>query len=541
MATPETYYQAFARTAEAKGENAFLCVPPRPGRDYHPDGLELTYAQAQAEVDGLIGLYRDAGYGPGHRVALMLDNRPEHFLHQLALNALGVSQVPVNPDYLAHELAYLLDHSEADLAVCHRGHSARLADVATARETPLPIVVADDPPAVLPLPRWPAREETPGGKTEAAVIYTSGTTGRPKGCLIDNDYHMAVGTWYAELGGRLTLEPDAERLFVPLPVFHVNAGINTPTALVLTGNCLIMPDRFHARTWWADLVATRATALHYLGVVPPILLKAPPCAEEREHKARFGLGAGLDPELHPRFEERFDIAMVEVWGMTETGRFFADAYEPRRITTRAFGRPTDSFLARVVDDADREVPRGETGELVVRWTGSDPRKGFFAGYLKDPEETEKVWRGDWFHTGDIVTQDESGMLHFVERKKNIIRRSGENISAADVENGVITHDAVEQVAVLPIEDDLRDEEVLAAIVLVSGAQPGRDTAQAIFDKARDHLAYFKLPGWIVFVDTLPTTGTQKVQKGLIFPDGQDPREHARCFDLRAQKKRVAAA
>ena len=133
------------------------------------------------------------------------------------------------------------------------------------------------------------------------------------------------------------------------------------------------------------------------------------------------------------------------------------------------------------------------------------------------------------------------MLHFVERKKNIIRRSGENISAADVENGIIAHEAVEQVAVLPIEDDLRDEEVLAVIVLVSGSEPNAETAQAIFDKARAYLAYFKLPGWIVFVDNLPTTGTQKVQKGLIFPDGQDPRDHPCCFDLRPHKKRTIAA
>ena len=536
---PDTYYDAFAETAATRGDNLFLRIPARQGRDYHSGGLDVTYAAAAEQVETLTKAYRAAGYGPGHRVALMLDNRPQHFFHQLALNALGISQVPVNPDYLPHELAYLLEHSEAVLAVTHPGHAEKLKDVAGALERPVPVAIAEDGIDRLPTAPNDPHDEHPGRSTETAVIYTSGTTGRPKGCLIDNAYQMAVGTWYAELGGKLTLTPDAERLFVPLPVFHVNAGINTVTALVLTGNCLIMPDRFHAGTWWPDLVATRATGLHYLGVVPPILLKAAPCAEERAHKAKFGLGAGLDPDLHVRFEERFGVAMVEVWGMTETGRFLADAYEPRSITTRAFGRPTKQYLARVVDDQDREVPRGTPGELVVRSAGDDPRQGFFAGYLKDTAETERVWRGGWFHTGDVVTQDETDLLYFVERKKNIIRRSGENISAAEVENALIGHDGVAQVAVLAVEDDLRDEEVLAAIVLADGIEPSAARAEAIFEATRDRLAYFKRPGWIVFVEGLPRTGTQKIQKGLIFPKDTDPRDHA--YDLRDRKKRSVAA
>ncbi|MGP1254376.1 MAG: AMP-binding protein [Kiloniellales bacterium] len=541
QAMPDTLYHAFVKTAAAKGDNAFLCVPARAGRAYHPEGFEITYGAALRLVKDLVARYRASGFGPGHRVALMLDNRPEHFFHQLALNAVGVSQVPVNPDYLPHELAYLLEHSDVDLAVCHAGHAERLREVAAARETPLPVVVENDLPDPLPAPRTPPGDEKPGAATEAAVIYTSGTTGRPKGCLLDNDFHLAVGRWYAEIGGCLTLLPGKERLFVPLPTFHVNAGINTPTALILTGNCLVIPDRFHPGTWWQDLVATRATALHYLGVVPPILLKQSPCAEETQHKAKFGLGAGLDPDLHARFEARFGVAMVEVWGMTETGRFFADAYEPRSVHSRAFGRPTEQFLAKVVDEADREVARGTPGELVVRWSGENPRKGFFSGYLKNPQETEAVWRGGWFHTGDVVSQDVSGMLTFVERRKNIIRRSGENISAAEVENGLIGHAAVAQIAVLPIDDELRDEEVLAAVIPAEGWLPNTETARAILEAARSSLAYYKLPGWIVFVESLPKTGTQKIQKGLIFPNGQDPRRHPKAVDLRAFKKRTAAA
>jgi crotonobetaine/carnitine-CoA ligase len=535
-----TVYEALVATASRHPENPWMVVPAKADRDYLPGGAEISYGAALAEVDARLAVYRRHGFGRGHRVALMLENRPEHFFHLWALNALGVSVVPVNPDYLLHELVYLLEHSEADAVVALAKYTARASEAVAKAGRAIQVAVAEDFAKELRAPARAVRAGAPERGDEAVLMYTSGTTGRPKGCMLSNEFAFAVGEWYARIGGRLTLEHGRERVFVPLPLFHVNAGINTPTALILTANCLIMPDRFHPKSWWADLAATRASGLHYLGIVPPILLKAPPCPEERQHCVKFGLGAGIDPALHRQFEERFGIAMVEVWGMTETGRFFGDNHEPRRIDTRAFGRPIMGMEAKVVDENDRDVPRGAPGELVVRTAGPDPRRGFFSGYLKDEAATEHAWRGGWFHTGDVVTQDETGMLAFVERRKNIIRRSGENISAAEVEEGLITHPAVERVAVIAVPDELRDEEVMACIVPTAGQKRDLAAAQAIFDWGRERLAYFKLPGWIAFVDDLPVTRTQKVQKGLIFPPDVDPRSDPRSFDLRAFKKRQAA-
>jgi crotonobetaine/carnitine-CoA ligase len=287
-------------------------------------------------------------------------------------------------------------------------------------------------------------------------------------------------------------------------------------------------------------VASRATAIHYLGVMPPLLLNQPPAPEERQHRVRFGLGAGVEPELHPVFEERFGFPLVEVWGMTETGRILADNVEPRQITTRAFGRPIRELEAMVVDAGDREVPRGAEGELVVRCAGPDPRRGFFAGYLKNPEATEEAWRGGWFHTGDVVRQMADGMLVFVDRKKNIIRRAGENIAAAEVEAVLQAHEAVAQVAVLAVPDEVREEEVMACVVPMPGIPGDRALADRLLDWCLEKLAYYKAPGWVLFVDRLPTTGTQKVQKAQIFPRGEDPRRRPGCLDLRARKKRPHA-
>lgn len=527
-------YDAFATTAHAHPDLPFLCIPALEGRDYHPSGFEISYGAAHVEVAKRIEHLRIAGYGPGRRVALMLDNRPEHLFNQLALYAVGVTQVPVNPDYLDHELSYLLEHSEADLAIGLPHNITQLARVAGPLGIPAVVEASEAP---LPVAQGRSRQAETGRHAEAALIYTSGTTGRPKGCVIDHEYHFAAGLSYIRLGGRLALQLRGDRIFVPLPVFHVNAGINTLTALVLTGNCLILPDRFHPATWWRDIAQTRATGMHYLGIIPPIMLKRDHDPDEHAHTLRFGLGAGLDPTLHRHFEDRFGVPMVEVWGMTETGRFLGDCHEPRRIDTRAFGKPSEDLEAQVVDPDGTPVPHGTEGELVVRSHGTNPRRGFFHAYLKNPDATAEAWRSGWFHTGDVVVQKPDGMLHFVERRKNIIRRSGENISAVEVENALISHPSIEAVAVIGVVDEVRDEEVMACILTCESVAINRETAQDIFNSARKLLAYYKLPGWMAFVDDLPRTGTQKVRKGLIFPNTDDPRKAPNVIDLRDQKKR----
>lgn len=531
----ETLYDCFAATAAAHPDNAFLCAPARAGRAYLPGGVEWTYGAAKAAVDALAERYAAAGWGPGHRVALALDNHPAHFLHFLALNRIGAGEAAVNPHYLLDEMQYFLGHSEAALAVASPWNVEKIR--AAAQD--LPIVEWDDASTAEgfapPPPPHEKREEAPGPATEAALFYTSGTTARPKGCIIDNAYILGGGAWYRDTGGGLALRPGEERVYNPLPAFHMNGGAVTPCAMMLTANCLILPDRFHAESWWDDLAATRATGMHYLGIIPPVLMKAAPSPRDRAHGVRFGLGAGIDPSLHLAFEERFGIKMVEVWGMTETGRCYAAAHEPRQVATRAFGAPYRCLEAIVADDAGNEVARGVEGELLVRSPGPDPRRFFFRGYLKNPEATEEAWRGGWFHTGDVVTQDERGMLHFVERAKNIIRRSGENISAAEVEAALIEHPAIRQVAVMAVEDELRDEEVFACLVPFEGGASDRAAAEEALAFAADRLAYYKVPGWAAWMDALPVTGTNKIQKHAIFGKGSDPRRDKRAMDLRDEK------
>jgi crotonobetaine/carnitine-CoA ligase len=403
------------------------------------------------------------------------------------------------------------------------------------------VVTLSDARGALPRALAPASSTRCAPESIATILYTSGTTGKPKGCLISQRYELAAGRWYAGRGGLIEFREGVERIYNPLPVFHVNALVFSFYCALVRGNCQVQTDRFQPSRWFTEVHESRATVVHYLGVVVPMLLNQPPNPLERSHAVRFGIGAGVDPQRHAEFEERFGYPLVEIWGMTEWVRAVFDADLPRRVGTRAIGRARPGLEVRVADDREADAPDGTPGELLVRHSAETPRKDCFSGYLDDEEATASAWRGGWFHTGDVVVRDPDGLLHFLERRKNIIRRSGENISAAEVEAVLHTHPAVAQAAVLPVKDEVREEEVLACVVLRPGVQvvprPDDPTVRAIFDHCNAQLSYFKAPGWIWFTDEIPTTSTQKVQKHRIFPAGTDPRATPGMIDVRRWKKR----
>jgi acyl-CoA synthetase (AMP-forming)/AMP-acid ligase II len=534
----ETIFEALQASAAAAPDNAFICVPK--GTSYAPNGLEWTYSEVIHRVADLAKRYEQAGYGLGHRIALLLENRPEYFIHLLALNAVGASVVPVNPDHRHAELNHQMTHSGAVLAVALDHHVARLQAVAAELERPLAIIEANKALERLPSAPQTAVTGPINRATEAAVFYTSGTTGRPKGCLVTNDYWLSAGEWFltlAKQGGIFTIERGRDRLFNPLPVFHVHAGVVAFMPMLLSQGCLIRPEHFSAKRWWSEVVASRATIVHYIGVIPQALLAQEEAAEERAHSIRFGFGAGMEPGIHTQFESRFGFPHVEVWGMTEVGRWTANDREPRAVGARAIGCPVMPLEARAVDESDREVPRNLEGELIVRLAGADPRRGFFAGYLDDDAATQAAWRGGWWHTGDIVRQDERGMFYFVDRKKNMIRRSGENVAATEVEAILYRHPAVEQIAILAVPDEKNGEEIFACILPSSDYFADIALAKNIFDYCSEQLAYYKAPGWILFLDRMPMTATQKVSKTQIFAPGEDPRSLSRVVDLRSMKRR----
>jgi acyl-CoA synthetase (AMP-forming)/AMP-acid ligase II len=629
MSLPHSPYEAFVQTTQRFPGHPFLQIPASARRAYASDAdgrceaLTLSYREMLGAIETQRLAYAHAGYRAGHRVAMMLENRPDFFVHFFALNALGASIVPLNGDSRAQEIAYVAHHAEIVLAV---GVDSTLERLRAALGDTVPVVDAasDTPPAAPSLsllsslssssPSSPSGASSPSSPSsasdagpafappnpsrpatlddECAILYTSGTTGQPKGCILDNRYFLSIANLYLSEGGLCEMRTGVERLITPLPLFHMNALACSTMAMVLSGGCLIQLDRFHPRSWWQDVVASEATIMHYLGVMPAILLSmdepaatqaaaqpaTPPSTTAsthaptqatsqtslqvsshaslqassqatsqassqaaRSHRLRFGYGANVDPAHQHAFESRFGIPLIEAWAMTETGGaiVIAASREPRHVGTRCFGRPRESMAIRLVDPEGREVTDGTPGEMLVRHTGPKPREGFFRGYLKDPAATETAWAGGWFHTGDIVRRDENGSLHFVDRLKNIIRRAGENIAALEVEACLLQHEAVQQTAVIAAPDALRDEEVMACVVITPGHAADKAMAASLQQWCLDRLAYFKAPGYIAFIDALPTTSTNKVQKMRLAEFGANPLLAPLCFDLRAFKKRTA--
>lgn len=529
-----TLWLGLLDTAAKRPELPCLIIPPRVVRDYVPEGLAWSYGEVAERTTKLIERYAAQGYGHGHRVSLLLENRPEFMLHFLALNALGCWVVPLNPDFRIDDLAYVLGHSEVDLVVSLPRHIPSLEGAVAGLGRRIPIVDETAFAAALPRAARPPKPTPPHRSSESVLMYTSGTTGMPKGCIIDNEYFFFAAERYLGAGGTMTIREGQERLYNPLPLFYANGLAIANPAMILSRNAMIFADRFHPSSWWGDLVATEATMVHYLGIIPPVLMSRPEEPAERAHKVRFGVGAGVDPALRVAFERRFGLTLVEIYGMSEIGICSFDTGIERDGKTRSVGRSMPGMEFELVDDCGTPQPPGSAGELRVRRAGPDPRRGLLREYFRDPGTTAAVWRDGWFYTGDLLVETPSGLV-FVDRKKHMVRRSGQNISAGEVEATLRAHPAAEQVAVFPVSDELRDEEVFACVITKEKAAATPALADALVRFALERLAYFKVPGWIAFVESLPTTYSQKLRKGEIFGDA-DPRKDARAIDLRAVKQ-----
>jgi crotonobetaine/carnitine-CoA ligase len=477
---------------------------------------ELSYAALDRETDRVATGLAGAGVSQGDRVAALLFNRREFPLLWFATAKLGAVLVPLNTALKGDLLRYELSDCEARFLVIDPRllpvYQPLRADLALRTEwvTPAPDGRALSlPSGMRPWEALPAEGpaspfEPPRSADPAAILYTSGTTGPPKGVVIPHQKYISTPR---EIGRRSDLFPGAV-LFTALPLFHCNAQEMTTLTALLYDLTAAFDERFRASAYWEAAARFGATHVSLLISMVNVLYKQPPKPSDRSHGVRVALTAGASREIWPRFEERFGLRIIELYGMTECGCTTL-MNPPGAIRVGSVGTPLGFVEAQLVDDHDRPVPPGVPGELVVR-----PREPFtmFLEYYRKPAQTLDAWRNLWFHTGDLMKRDEDGYFYFLDRKKDVIRRRGENVAPYDVERVLNQHPAVFECVVVGVPADVGEEDVKAFVQLRPGA---RVTPEELFRFAVDQLPFFMVPRYLEFISEIPKTANQKAQRYLL--------------------------
>jgi crotonobetaine/carnitine-CoA ligase len=485
------------------------------------DGATSSYGEL-AEVAARVGAALVAlGVVPGDRVATMLDPTPTYLAAWFGSAWCGAIELPVNTDFKGDFLEHVLRESGASVLIVDHRWVDRLAGLdlpdlrgvlvaggspdgdrrGDAPLTPFEEAVA----AAAPLPLVDRREHDP-----VYVMYTSGTSGPSKGAVHSN--RSALWNAYAWLDVlSLTGDDVAYSMF---PLFHVTARSAVVTSTLWAGGRVALRHGFSPTRFWTDVGDSGATFFAYMGSVIHLLWSAPPAPTDRAHRLRIAFGAAAPPELIGRFQQRFGVRLIEVYGSTELG--LASAPAPDEAADGTMGRPCGHLELEIHDPLGERVAVGEDGEIVAR-----PRSphAMFQGYWANAAATVEAFRDLWFHTGDRGHLDGAGRLVFVDRIKDAIRRRGENISSFEVERAVQRHPAVLEAAAYAVPSEIAEDEVAVAVVL----DPAADVdAAALFRYCVDALPRFAVPRYLRFVAALPKTPSQRIQKFKLRADGITP-------------------
>jgi len=472
-----------AAQVAARGDRPFL----------RHDGRDVSYA----ELDRLSNRVANAlrALGCEGLVTLALVNSVEYVATAFGVLKAGCVLNPVNPALGKKELGWILRHAEPGIVVTSGEHVAALRAAAPSVRLAswdgvpgtdaLPLDAGDDPPPVEIYP-----------ESYSTLLYTSGTTGNPKGVLFT---HRRTGTSGPHFVAALGLGPDDVILAVT-PLFHGNAWGAVTTALY-AGATAAFPRAFSATEFWPLVHATGATVLYTLGTVLAMLLTREPSDLERSNPLRIILGLG-SAAIRDRVIERFGVTdVLECFGSTDAG---VVTITPRGEPPRpgSCGPPVPGVYVKIVGEDGRELRPREAGEILVH----SPAR--LEAYYRDPEATAAAIRRDeWFATGDLGFVDEDGWLYFVDRKRDVIRRGGENVSSALVEKTLREHPAVAEAAVIGVPDPVLGQEIMAYVVAKAPV-----TAEELRAFAAARLAKFQVPRRWEFRDALPKTPTQRVEK-----------------------------
>ncbi|BDB30674.1 AMP-binding protein [Cupriavidus sp. TA19] len=507
---PVSVYELLRQTAVRQGESLAW--------HFIDSDVKKNWREVLDAVDRTAAAFSEVGIGPGTHVAVMAWNCEQFALTWLALARLQAVMVPVNAAYLSREIQYVLDTSDASFLIIEDEFVARLTELT---KMPIPVerlfVIGASAPVGActwsELMRKGTKAALPPIPTDRESVlnlqYTSGTTGFSKACMLTHDYWLVLAFSSAAFFGT-----ELRRFYLGSSLFYM-VGQRILLNAMVCGGAVIVPRKAGAKRFMQDVAKFKCDYCALFEMV----YKQPPIESDRQNVLKLATIFAFAPDHHRDFELRFNVRGQEYYGMTEIG---GAAYVPASELSRMSGSGSCGIAApfrelRILDALGNECQPGDVGELVVRG------RGLLKGYYKNPEATEEAFRNGWFHTGDIARIDQDGYLYILGRMKDMVRRSGENISAREVESVIRSMPEIQDVAVIAVPDSYREEEVKAYIQLYPECSADVVTPEAILAYCAPLLAGYKLPRYIEYRSSLPLTDSQRVQKKVLRQEKPDLR------------------
>lgn len=514
-----THLHSLARAVEEAGDHPFI----------ECGGNVMTFREVDRASTRLAHSLKSLGISSGHSVATFMESSLDVFICWFAINKLGAIWCPVNTAYRKEFLRHQVDDSLASLVICDAEYVDRFREISDqlpnvkliltrgcvdSIENSIPTQNLDD---------YRGTDDTPIPLTTkpsdlSCLIYTSGTTGRSKGCMIPYASLYNVGIQCLEAA---PVQP-GEISWTCLPLFHMSAISSVTQGALITKTQVSICPQFSVSKFWDEIERSGASHALLMGSIFPLVAKAP---DSEAMKRCYGqlrtiTGSPISEEIGKIWQERFGVGYINRYGYGQS--------EGAKLSHLVYGEPLpppkssghiayDDYEVMIADDEDRPVPPGVPGEILFR-----PKRPhiMFAGYWRRPEDTAKVWRNLWMHTGDIGKIDEDGWFYFLDRKKDYLRSRGENISSFEVEATYLSHPAVAEVAFHGVIVEEGGEEMIKVSVVVR--QGYTMNHEELCRWSMDSLPYFAVPRFYEFRESLPKTPTGKVQKYQLREEGCTP-------------------
>lgn len=481
---------------------------------------EISFSTLGAGVNRLANNLAKAGIGPGASVAVMLFNHPDHIFTFFALASLGAVWVPININLRGPSLEYILEQSRPGAAIVEAEFWERLEPVRSGKKLETIIIrnasMLPTRPSVLDFDEFNQGDPNPPSTRPEldelrCVSFTSGTTGPPKGVLMTERMLRNCAT-----GAAIASDVRPGDVFLLWEPLYHNSGAQMCILALMEPVTLIIVRRFSASRFWDLIRNHKVTKIHYLGGIIDILLKQPPTPDDKNHSVRIAFGGGCRKENWREFEKRFGVKIQECYGMTEASGFTTVNTSGK---VGSIGKPYPHLDVQIVDDNGLPLKAGQCGEIIVREKepGSITR-----GYLKNQEATAAALRGGWLYTGDLGSCDEAGDFYYMGRKKDSIRRRGENISAWEVERVLNSHPDIKESAVIGVDAEIGEQELKAFVVSAAGATIA---PLDLLNWCRTRMPHYQIPRYVAFVERFEKTPTQRIRKENLSHYTND------CWDL----------